>query len=55
MLTRLMSSMLFGVRPYDFGIYAAAAAGLAAVAMAASYLPARRAMGLDPVRALRHE
>ncbi|MFY9726461.1 MAG: ABC transporter permease [Bryobacteraceae bacterium] len=55
LLTRLMASMLFGVRPRDFGTYAAAASGLAVVALAASYLPARRAMGLDPVRALRHE
>jgi ABC-type antimicrobial peptide transport system permease subunit len=54
-LTRLMTSMLFGVHPRDFGTYAAAAAGLAVVALAASYLPARRAMGLDPIKALRHE
>jgi ABC-type antimicrobial peptide transport system permease subunit len=54
-LTRLMTSMLFGVHPRDFGTYAAAAVGLAVVALSASYLPARRAMGLDPVTALRHE
>jgi putative ABC transport system permease protein len=54
-LTRLMASMLFGVNPRDFGAYATAAAGLAVVALAASYLPARRAMSLDPIRALRHE
>jgi putative ABC transport system permease protein len=54
-LTRLMASMLFGVQPRDFATYTAAAVALAAVALAASYLPARRAMGLDPVRALRHE
>jgi putative ABC transport system permease protein len=54
-LTRLMASMLFGIRPRDIGTYAAAAVGLAVVALFASYLPARRAMGLDPVRALRHE
>jgi putative ABC transport system permease protein len=54
-LTRLMESMLFGVHPRDFGTYAAAAVGLAAVALAASYLPARRAMSLDPITALRHE
>jgi len=54
-LTRLMASMLFGVQPRDFGTYAAAAVGLAAVTLAASYLPARRAMDLDPLKALRHE
>ncbi|MGA2272244.1 MAG: ABC transporter permease [Bryobacteraceae bacterium] len=54
-LTRLMASMLFGIHPRDFGSYAAAAVGLAVVALTASYLPARRAMALDPVRALRHE
>jgi ABC-type lipoprotein release transport system permease subunit len=50
-----MASMLFGIHPRDFGSYAAAAVGLAVVALTASYLPARRAMALDPVRALRHE
>jgi len=54
-LTRLIASMLFGIQPRDFGTYAAASLALAAVALAASYLPARRAMGLDPVTALRHE
>jgi putative ABC transport system permease protein len=54
-LTRLMASMLFEVHTRDLATYAAAAAGLAAVALAASYVPARRATGLDPVRALRHE
>ena len=53
--TRLMDSLLYGVAARDFATYAAAAAGLAAVALVASYVPARRAMGLDPVRALRHE
>jgi putative ABC transport system permease protein len=54
-LTRLMDSMLFGVAARDFITYAAAAFGLAFVALAASYIPARRAMGLDPAGALRHE
>jgi ABC-type lipoprotein release transport system permease subunit len=47
--------MLFGVQPYDVGTYAAAAFGLGMVALAASYLPARRAMALDPVSSLHHE
>ena len=54
-LTRLMASMLFGVTPRDIASYAAAALALAAVALAASFMPARRATALDPVRALRHE
>jgi putative ABC transport system permease protein len=55
LLTRLMDSMLFGVAARDFTTYAAAAFGLAFVALAASFIPARRAMGLDPAGALRHE
>jgi putative ABC transport system permease protein len=54
-LTRLMESMLFGVSPRDFYTFAAISALLGAVALAASYLPSRRAMALDPVAALRHE
>jgi putative ABC transport system permease protein len=54
-LTRLMASMLFGVSPRDFYTFAAISALLGAVALAASYLPARRAMALDPAAALRHE
>lgn len=54
-LTRLMQSMLFGVSPRDFYTFAAISMLLGAVALAASYLPSRRAMALDPVVALRHE
>jgi putative ABC transport system permease protein len=54
-LTRLMDSMLFGVSPRDFYTFTAISALLGAVALAASYLPSRRAMRLDPVTALRHE
>ncbi len=54
-LTRLMASMLFGVSPRDFYTFAAISALLGAVALAASYLPARRAMALEPAAALRHE
>jgi putative ABC transport system permease protein len=54
-LTRLMSTMLFGVNPTDFFTFAAIPILLGAVALLASYLPSRRAMALDPVTALRHE
>jgi ABC-type antimicrobial peptide transport system permease subunit len=54
-LTRLMASMLFGVSPRDFYTFAAIAALLGVVALAASYLPALRAMALEPAAALRHE
>jgi len=54
-LTRLMASMLYGVKPTDFYSFAAISALLGIVALAASYLPSRRAMRLDPVAALRHE
>jgi putative ABC transport system permease protein len=54
-LTRLMASMLYGVKPADAWTFGAMALLLGAVALAASWLPSRRAMGLDPVAALRHE
>jgi putative ABC transport system permease protein len=54
-LTWLMRSMLFGVSPRDFYSFAAAAVLLGAVALAACYIPSRRAVALDPVGALRHE
>ncbi len=54
-ITRLMSSMLFGVRPTDPFVFGAVAIGLAAVAFAASAIPARRAAAMDPLVALRHE
>jgi putative ABC transport system permease protein len=54
-LTRLMSAMLFGIGPMDPLTYAAVSAGLAAVALLATYLPARRAARVDPVIALRSD
>jgi predicted permease len=53
--TRLLRSLLFEVKPTDPATYAAVAGLLAAVALAASYLPARRATRVDPVTALRQE
>jgi putative ABC transport system permease protein len=54
-LTRLMASQLFGVSPYDPLTFAAVAMLLIVVAVAACYIPARRAMRVDPMIALRHE
>jgi len=54
-LTRLMSSLLFGVTALDPVTYAGVAALLIAAAALASYLPARRATAVDPVEALRAE
>lgn len=53
--TRLLRALLFGVGPMDVLTYAAVIALLGAAAFVAGLLPARRAMKVDPVVALRYE
>jgi putative ABC transport system permease protein len=52
---RLLSALLYGVHPNDPATFGAVALGLGAVALLASWLPARRAMRVDPIVALREE
>jgi ABC-type antimicrobial peptide transport system permease subunit len=55
LLTRLVKSMLYGIQPYDPTTITAGIVVLLAVALAASWIPARRAAGVQPMEALRHE
>jgi ABC-type antimicrobial peptide transport system permease subunit len=54
-LTRLMSSMLYGVQPADPASFAAASVFLVAVALIACAVPALRATRVDPVQTLRND
>jgi putative ABC transport system permease protein len=54
-LNRFLGSALYGIKPTDWVTFLAASVLLMAVAVLASYVPARRAMSIDPVVALRVE
>jgi len=54
-LTRIIESQLYGITPHDPVSLLAACAVVASVSILAAFLPARRAMRIDPVRALRYE
>jgi len=54
-LTRWMASLLFGLGPTDLRTFLAVPSALFLVALAASYIPSRRATNIDPVTALRME
>jgi ABC-type antimicrobial peptide transport system permease subunit len=54
-LTRLMTSLLFGVSPFDPLTYVVVCLALTATACLASYIPARRALRIDPAITLRQE
>jgi ABC-type antimicrobial peptide transport system permease subunit len=51
----VLSALLYGIKPSDPPTYVTASLGLLLVALAASYVPARRATRVDPLVALRHE
>jgi ABC-type antimicrobial peptide transport system permease subunit len=55
LLTRLLRGLLYGVAPVDPGTFAVAAALIGAIALAAAWIPARRASRIEPLAALREE
>jgi putative ABC transport system permease protein len=55
LVTRLLAAWLYGVAPRNVITFAGSASLLVAVALVASYIPARRASSVQPIEALRHE
>jgi putative ABC transport system permease protein len=55
LLTQYLRSLLYGVKPLDVTVFGGVCLILTAVAIAASYIPARRAAAIDPIVALRDE
>jgi putative ABC transport system permease protein len=53
--SRLLAATLFGLNPFDAVSFSGVSLLLGAIALIATYLPARRAMRVDPMVALRHE
>jgi putative ABC transport system permease protein len=54
-LSHLMAGLLYGVSPYDLSTFVGVAVVLTAVALTASYIPALRAMRVDPIATLHSE
>jgi ABC-type antimicrobial peptide transport system permease subunit len=54
-LSRLLQGQLYQVQPSDFRVYAAALTSFGIIAVLSAWLPARRAVRIDPMIALRHE
>jgi putative ABC transport system permease protein len=54
-MSRLLVFMLAGISPHDPLTFAGVAVLIAAVSLAACYIPARRAMRIDPLAAVRYE
>jgi ABC-type antimicrobial peptide transport system permease subunit len=55
LLARGIASLLFGVKPNDPTVFGGIVVAVAAIALLSSWIPARRAAGLDPMEALRDE
>jgi len=54
-VTRLMTSMVYAIRPNDPATFIVVAFGVAVISILAAYLPARRASRIEPLAALREE